>query len=98
MRNGVIDLGSVEAPGTAKNCITIGASENYRPDKSRKWSTGSWKKRYPANPIFSDKWADNPNGNGSILVVEGQLETDVLSQMLLLLALLSSLHILEMQM
>lgn len=26
-------LGSVGAPGTAKNCITIGASENYRLDK-----------------------------------------------------------------
>ncbi|MBN1815532.1 MAG: S8 family serine peptidase [Anaerolineae bacterium] len=28
--NGVIDLDSIGAPGTAKNCITIGASENYR--------------------------------------------------------------------
>ncbi|MEZ5335429.1 MAG: S8 family serine peptidase [Methanolobus sp.] len=30
--NGVIDMGSIGSPGTAKNCLTVGASENYRPD------------------------------------------------------------------
>ncbi len=30
--DGVIDDDSIGAPGTAKNCITVGASENYRPD------------------------------------------------------------------
>ena len=24
---------SIGSPGTAKNCITVGASENYRPEK-----------------------------------------------------------------
>jgi hypothetical protein len=30
--NGQIDLGSVTPPGTAKNCITVGASTNNRPN------------------------------------------------------------------
>ncbi|HPC83179.1 MAG TPA: S8 family serine peptidase [Thermoanaerobaculaceae bacterium] len=30
--DGVIDTDSVGSPGTAKNCITVGASENHRPD------------------------------------------------------------------
>ncbi len=30
--DGVIDTDSIGSPGTAKNCITVGASENYRPD------------------------------------------------------------------
>ncbi|MDQ3787804.1 MAG: S8 family serine peptidase, partial [Actinomycetota bacterium] len=32
--DGVIDLGSVGSPGTAKNCLTVGASENDRPHGS----------------------------------------------------------------
>ncbi|MDX9955456.1 MAG: S8 family serine peptidase [Anaerolineae bacterium] len=29
--NGVVDLDSLGAPGTAKNCVTVGATENNRP-------------------------------------------------------------------
>lgn len=61
-RNGVIDRGSVTAPGTAKNCITVGASENYRPEQSRIWATGSWSATYPVDPIRNDLWADDPMG------------------------------------
>lgn len=32
--NGVIDADSIGAPGTAKNCLTVGASENNRPNGS----------------------------------------------------------------
>ena len=60
--NGVIDLGSVQAPGTAKNCITVGASENDRPAQSKRWATGTWAARYPAAPISTDLWADNSDG------------------------------------
>jgi outer membrane protein assembly factor BamB len=38
--NGVIDTDSIGAPGTAKNCITVGASENYRPDFVYEWPEG----------------------------------------------------------
>ena len=42
--DGVIDTDSIGAPGTAKNCITVGASENYRPD---------FVYEYPANDCTS---------------------------------------------
>ncbi|WP_167879788.1 S8 family serine peptidase, partial [Methanococcoides methylutens] len=59
--DGVIDLDSIGSPATAKNCLAIGASENYRPDmsdtygdrKSFLWAT---------EPIYSDKMADHSEG------------------------------------
>lgn len=65
-RDGVIDAGSVSAPGTAKNCITVGASENDRP--SFKFMDGRttygqvWSQDFPAEPIASDRVATNPDG------------------------------------
>jgi subtilisin family serine protease len=54
--NNVVDLGSVTSPGTAKNCITVGASENNRPAINSTWSS-----RY--GPIIdTDRVADNANG------------------------------------
>lgn len=58
--NGRIDPNSVTPPGTAKNCLTVGASENNRPDKSQSYNDGFG--IYPAEPIRSDKMADNPEG------------------------------------
>lgn len=57
--NGVIDNGSISSPGSAKNCITVGASENNRPDLSKPYSSLS---RYQSEPIASDGWSDNPEG------------------------------------
>jgi serine protease AprX len=59
-RDGVVDLGSVTAPGTAKNCITVGASENNRPEFTMTYGE-SWPDDYQAEPIKSDRVADNPN-------------------------------------
>jgi serine protease AprX len=56
--DGVIDLGSVTAPGTAKNCITVGASENNRPEFHETYEQ-VWKDDYPAEPIKSDPVANN---------------------------------------
>ncbi|MBR6022180.1 MAG: S8 family serine peptidase, partial [Kiritimatiellae bacterium] len=50
--DGVVDAGSVSAPGTAKNCICVGASENYR-SFTATWG-GAASNRYPAAPIQSD--------------------------------------------
>ena len=81
--NGMIDSGSIEAPGTAKNCITVGASENHRPDQSRRWSTGTWRYRYPVDPIFSDLWADDPEGmaafSGRGPTNDGRIKPDVVA-------------------
>ena len=58
-QDGVVDLGSVTAPGTAKNCITVGASENNRPEFDTVY--GQWKEDYPVPPIKNDRLADNPS-------------------------------------
>jgi len=59
--NGVIDFNSVTPPGTAKNCLTVGACENNRPNFTDTYGEG-WPQDFPANPIRSDKIADNPEG------------------------------------
>jgi serine protease AprX len=56
--NGVIDVGSIGAPGSAKNCITVGATENDRSDQSKPYSQLG----YSAEPIASDGWSDDPEG------------------------------------
>lgn len=59
--NGRVDEGSVTPPGTAKNCITIGASENDRPDRTLTYGR-AWPSDFPAAPIASDLVANNPEG------------------------------------
>lgn len=56
---GTIDAGSLTPPGTAKNCLTVGASENLRPTFNLTYGQGFG---YPANPIASDLVADNAEG------------------------------------
>ena len=57
--NGLIDPDSVTPPGTAKNCLTVGACENNRPTKTLTYGQGFG---YPAEPIRSDRVANNPDG------------------------------------
>lgn len=59
--DGVIDAGSVIPPGTAKNCLTVGACENERPSFPLTYRDG-WPNKYTASPIASDLVADNPEG------------------------------------
>ncbi len=54
--DGVVDPDSIRSPGTAKNCITVGASENNRPSL-----TDVWGDDYGA-PIASDREADDVGG------------------------------------
>ena len=61
--DGFIEQGYIESPGSAKNCITVGATENYRPDAQFD-DNGSCKNnftyydfnscRYSKDPIKSD--------------------------------------------
>ena len=53
-RDGVIDPGSVTPPSTAKNCISVGASENYRSFPGYTWGDFNIA-RYSADPIRSDE-------------------------------------------
>ncbi|WP_440956654.1 PGF-pre-PGF domain-containing protein [Methanosarcina sp. Mfa9] len=59
--DGVVDLDSIGSPATAKNCISVGASENYRPEIVGTWGT-YWPGDYPANPIAEDRVSDNIEG------------------------------------
>ncbi len=57
--NGAIDNGSIGAPGGSKNCITVGACENNRPEQAKPYSTLGI---YKSEPIASDGWSTNPEG------------------------------------
>lgn len=66
--NGVVDPDSIGSPGTSKNSITVGASENQR--SSGGFNPGGpcylwgncWPNDYPVDPIRSDRISDNPQG------------------------------------
>lgn len=60
-RNGVVDPDSVGSPGTAKNVLTVGASENLRPTITDYWGDG-WPNNFPVNPLAGDLIANNANG------------------------------------
>lgn len=59
-RDGAIDRMSVTSPGTAKNCITVGACESNRLQFTDTYGE-DWPDDYPAPPISTDKVADNPD-------------------------------------
>jgi len=68
---GVTDLDSIDSPGTAKNVLTVGASENYRPPTSAACGSfgGSGKPEnrcyglsYGAAPIADDFVSDHAEG------------------------------------
>jgi serine protease AprX len=65
---GVVALGSVTSPGTAKNCIAVGASQNNRPTFSipglpspTHYGDG-WPNDFPVAPINPDPIGDSPEG------------------------------------
>ncbi|OAG16712.1 subtilisin-like protease [Alternaria alternata] len=66
--NGTVNERSLGAEASAKNCITIGACESYRPDltvakSNAPYSYGTfWPDRYAKNPLRDDHLADNPEG------------------------------------
>ena len=78
--NGVIDPRSITPPGTAKNCITIGATENDRPNFNQTYSQAFG---YPANPIASDRMANNPEGMVAFSsrgpTIDGRIKPDVVA-------------------
>jgi hypothetical protein len=77
--DGVINTDSIGSPGTAKNCITVGASENYRPTFVYEYPSGdctgdvftqaAWgwfnATSFPVAPIYADLMANNANGMGA---------------------------------
>jgi hypothetical protein len=58
--DGRINPMSVTVPGTAKNCITVGASENRRPDFNTDVYGDWWSRDYPVAPLKTNPLANNP--------------------------------------
>ena len=58
--DGTINAMSVTSPGTAKNCITVGASENDRPAFDAETYGEWWPNDYPAAPFKNGSMADDP--------------------------------------
>ncbi|MCD4807233.1 MAG: S8 family serine peptidase, partial [Methanococcoides sp.] len=59
--DGVIDLDSIDAPATAKNCLSVGASENNRPAITKTYGNHR-PLDFPIDPVYSDKMADYIEG------------------------------------
>jgi subtilisin family serine protease len=88
--DGVIDLDSLSVQASAKNCITVGASENNRPHGSTpppgydiQWGTGSWAAYFPAAPIRTDHVSNNPEGMAAFSsrgpTDDGRIKPDVVA-------------------
>jgi subtilisin family serine protease len=62
--NGTIDLDSMSSPATAKNSLSVGASENNRPSFTDNYfaSLENGHIKFPGEPIKSDKMANNIEG------------------------------------
>ena len=78
--DGVVDLYNIGAPGTAKNCLTVGASEGYRPSGAGidaaygavSWVTGPGAYLFSTNPIYSDHVSNNAGGMAAFSSQEGR--------------------------
>lgn len=78
-QTGHIDPGSVSAPSTAKNCITVGATENNRPTINIHYDIFG----FPANPFGPDPVANNPEGmaafSGRGFTTDRRIKPDVVA-------------------
>jgi subtilisin family serine protease len=87
--DGVIDPIALGSPATAKNCITVGATENNRPSGSvpspgfnSNWGTG-WPNDYPVDPITSDHVSNSPGGMAAFSsrgpCLDGRIKPDIVT-------------------
>lgn len=80
-QDGIVDATSVVSPGTAKNVITVGASENNRPSIPTTWGTAIPGGFQP--PILNDRLADDPNGMAAFSsrgpCMDGRIKPDVVA-------------------
>ncbi len=90
--DGIVDLDSLDSPGTAKNCITIGASENNKPTNKITYAT---RIGFTAEPLKSDLFANNPEGIAAFSsrgpTDDGRIKPDVMAPGTSILATKSSL-------
>ncbi len=82
--NGVVDLGSIYSPASAKNCIAVGASENLRLSGGRQTSYGAnWPSDFPVDPIKTDLMSNNINGMAAFSsrgpTADGRIKPDIVA-------------------
>jgi len=87
--DGRVNERSLGAEASAKNCITVGASENLRPTltsgkKGEPYTYGLfWPRKFPLNPLRDDHQADNPEGLAAFSsrgpTAENRLKPDVVA-------------------
>ena len=79
--DGEVDLDSMGAPATAKNVLTVGASENNRPNINSVWGTSSPSGAVYSSPISTDLIANNTEGMAAFSsrgpTDDGRLKPDV---------------------
>lgn len=81
--DGVVNPGSVTSPGTCKNGITVGASENQRPEFNGQTYGGWWPADFPAPPLRADPMANNPKQMAAFSsrgpTLDGRVKPDVVA-------------------
>jgi hypothetical protein len=92
--NGRVDPRTIGSQAAAKNCITVGATENARPGIKftpppwapdvKTYTYGSYFRReYPAPPVSTDHMADKPQGIAAFSsrgpTLEGRIKPDVVA-------------------
>ncbi|WMW21084.1 PGF-pre-PGF domain-containing protein [Methanolobus mangrovi] len=85
--DGVIDEDSIAYPATAKNCLTVGASENDRGDNFGQGSYQNWgftwSNKYPESPIYEDYMANDIEGIAAFSsrgpTEDGRIKPDVVA-------------------
>ncbi|KFZ07914.1 hypothetical protein V502_09672 [Pseudogymnoascus sp. VKM F-4520 (FW-2644)] len=86
--NGVTDLGQIGSQAAAKNCITVGASENFRPNLTleygnRGFVSQSGGLKFGADPIAFDTMANNSDGMAAFSSrgpsPEGRIKPDIVA-------------------
>lgn len=98
--NGVVDADSLLVQSCAKNCITVGASENnratggYNPGGACSSYGGCWPGNYPTNPLKDDSLSNDPEGMVAFSsrgpTDDGRIKPDVVAPGTNILSVLSS--------
>jgi subtilisin family serine protease len=80
--DGIVDTLSLASPGTAKNVLTVGASENERSGPAFDDFTWYYFNFY-ADPLYSDPTTDNPDGMAGFSsrgpCMDGRIKPDVVA-------------------
>jgi len=81
--NGRVNLLSVTSPATAKNCISVGASESLREEFNTATYGNWWPRDYPVPPLFFDRMATEPEQVSAFSsrgpTTDGRIKPDVVA-------------------